>query len=83
MTKKAWNGGSIGNALAYAREQNKALISQGASLCDECGGEGGSQVSGVCIQCRGEGVLLPPGGLTLQVAQPVTDLPTRAPKDQP
>lgn len=62
---KAWNGGSVEKAMELARERNKMLIAQGATLCDECGGEGGSQASGVCIQCRGAGVLLPPGGLKL------------------
>lgn len=62
---KAWNGGNIERAMELARERQKTLIAQGASLCDECGGEGGSQVSGVCIQCRGAGVLLPPEGLKL------------------
>lgn len=65
MTAKAWNGGSVEAALEYARERQKELIAQGASLCDECNGEGGSQASGVCIQCRGAGVILPPDGLKL------------------
>lgn len=61
-TKKAWNGGSVQQAMKFAREANLRLVAQGASLCDECNGEGGT-IHGVCIQCHGEGVLLPPGGL--------------------
>ena len=65
-TPKAWNGGSIESAMEYARQNREKAIQQGASRCDECGGEGGSQVSGVCIQCHGAGFLLPPGGLQRQ-----------------
>jgi len=65
VTRKAWNGGSIETALEYARKMRDEMIAQGASLCDECGGDGGSPVSGVCIQCRGSGVILPPEGLRL------------------
>lgn len=66
MAKKAWNGGSVERALELARERTNKLIAQGASLCDECNGEGGSYISGVCIQCRGAGCLPPAGGLTLE-----------------
>ena len=62
---KAWNGGSVEAAMALSRKWRDEAIAQGASLCDECGGEGGSHVSGVCIQCRGAGCILPPGGLSL------------------
>lgn len=61
-TKKAWHGGSREMAMVLAKEMLDQQIAQGASLCDECGGEGGSP-NGVCIQCRGAGVTLPFGGL--------------------
>lgn len=63
-TRKAWNGGSVEEAMRLAREWRDKAIAQGASLCDECGGEGGSQTSGVCIQCHGAGCVGPFGGLT-------------------
>jgi hypothetical protein len=61
--RKAWNGGSIERAMELARERRKKQIAQGATLCDECNGEGGTIASGVCITCRGAGVILPPDGL--------------------
>jgi hypothetical protein len=64
--RKAWNGGSVEAAMQSAREWRDKAIAQGASLCDECGGEGGSQASGVCIQCHGAGCILPPEGLALE-----------------
>lgn len=55
--KKAWNGGSVERALELAREINEKLIAQGGWVrCDECAGEGGT-IHGVCIQCRGAGIL--------------------------
>jgi hypothetical protein len=63
--RRAWNGGSIERAMELARERNNKLIAQGASLCDECNGNGGT-IHGVCIGCRGAGVILPPEGLTLE-----------------
>ena len=60
-TPKAWNGGSVEAAMAYAEDMKKQQIAQGASVCDECGGQGGT-VS-VCIQCQGAGTILPFGGL--------------------
>lgn len=62
---KAWNGGSIESAMQYARERRDAMISQGATLCDECGGEGGLAASGVCQQCHGAGCIVPAHGLSL------------------
>jgi DnaJ-class molecular chaperone len=64
MTRKAWNGGSIERAMELARERQRKLIAQGATLCGECQGEGGSVANGVCIECRGAGVIVPPEGLT-------------------
>lgn len=64
--KKAWNGGCVERALELARERQNVVISQGASLCDECNGAGGTYTGGVCIQCHGAGVILPPDGLTLE-----------------
>jgi len=64
--RKAWNGGSIEAAMEAARVRRDKMIAQGASLCDECNGEGGSVASGVCIECHGAGVILPPGGLKLE-----------------
>lgn len=64
-TRKAWNGGSIEKAMEYARERRNKLIAQGASLCDECNGNGGT-IYGVCIQCHGAGCILPAEGLTLE-----------------
>ena len=67
MTKvrKAWNGGSIEAAMESARRLRDEMIKQGAWLCDECGGEGGLPVSGVCQQCRGAGCIIPSEGLKL------------------
>lgn len=62
---KAWNGGSRERAMELARERVDKMIEQGASLCAECNGAGGTYTSGVCIACRGAGCILPPGGLTL------------------
>ena len=62
---KAWNGGSVEAAMEYAQQMRDKMIAQGASLCDECGGEGGT-IHGVCIQCHGAGCILPAGGLTLE-----------------
>lgn len=62
---KAWNGGSIESAMQYARERRDLMISQGASLCDECGGEGGLIASGVCQQCHGAGCIVPAEGVSL------------------
>ena len=61
-TRKAWNGGCVEAALAYAGDLQTQQIAQGASLCDECGGQGGS-ILGVCIACHGSGIILPFGGL--------------------
>lgn len=69
MSEKTWNGGSVEEAMRLARKRVDILITQGAALCDECNGDGGT-MHGVCIQCRGAGVLLPPDGLPR--------LPTRA-----
>jgi hypothetical protein len=63
---KAWNGGSIESAMELARRRRDHAIAQGATICDECGGRGGSQISGICIQCKGAGCILPPGGLSLE-----------------
>lgn len=63
--RKAWNGGSIEAALQYAKERRDVMISQGASLCDECAGEGGLQASGICQQCHGSGCIIPADGLRL------------------
>jgi hypothetical protein len=65
LTKKAWNGGSIERAMELARERQNKQIAQGATLCDECCGNGGTMTSGVCIACHGAGVILPPNGLVL------------------
>lgn len=62
-TPKAWNGGSFEAAMAYAEDMKKQQIAQGASVCDECNGHGGTVTSGVCIQCHGAGTILPFGGL--------------------
>ena len=67
---KAWNGGSVERALELARERVNKLVAQGASLCDECNGDGGT-MTGVCIQCHGAGVILPPEGLTLEDASAI------------
>ena len=63
--RKAWNGGSIEAAMQYARERRNKIIEQGASLCDECKGEGGLPISGLCRQCHGAGYIVPPEGLKL------------------
>lgn len=63
--RKAWNGGSIEAAMQHARGLRDKAIEQGATLCDECGGAGGSPISGVCYQCRGAGCIPPPGGLSI------------------
>ena len=60
---KAWNGGSIEAAMEYAKQRRNEMIKQGASLCDECGGEGGLPASGVCQQCQGAGCIIPADGL--------------------
>jgi hypothetical protein len=70
MTRKAWNGGSIERAMELARERQRKLIAQGATLCGECQGEGGSVANGVCIECRGAGVIVPPEGLTPPMSIP-------------
>ena len=62
-TRKAWNGGSVEAAMNYARQQQQAVIGQGASPCDECGGAGVSSASGICVACHGAGTILPFGGL--------------------
>jgi|SRR5882672_798027 len=64
-TRKAWRGGSVEAAMRYAREDRDKTIEQGATLCDECNGEGVCPISGVCFQCRGAGCVLPSGGLQL------------------
>jgi hypothetical protein len=63
---KAWNGGSIERAMELARERQNNLIAQGASVCSECNGEGGTALGGICIGCHGAGVILPAEGLTLE-----------------
>jgi hypothetical protein len=65
MPTKVWNGGSIERAMELARERRDKLIAQGAWLCDECNGNGGT-IHGVCIGCHGAGVILPAEGLTLE-----------------
>src|SRR5690348_5290286 len=60
--RKAWNGGSIEAAMEAARERQKVIVGQGASICDECGGDGGT-IHGICAVCHGQGVILPFGGL--------------------
>jgi DnaJ-class molecular chaperone len=69
--RKAWNGGSIEAAMEAARNRRDAMITQGATLCDECGGEGGLRESGVCQQCRGAGCILPADGLKLPILDDV------------
>ncbi len=66
--RKAWNGGSIEAAMEYARKQRDKMIEQGATLCDECGGEGGT-IFGVCQQCRGAGCIIPADGLRIPSSQ--------------
>lgn len=61
--RKAWNGGSVEAAMGNARRYVDEAIAQGATLCGECGGEGGSVASGVCIECHGAGTVPPFGGL--------------------
>lgn len=65
MPAKAWNGGSIEAAMESAREMRDRAIAQGASLCDECSGKGGTLHS-LCHQCRGAGCIVPPEGLKLE-----------------
>lgn len=54
--------------MQRAREYRDKAIEQGATLCDECGGEGGT-IHGVCIACYGQGLILPPDGLRLNAGQ--------------
>jgi len=63
--KRAWNGGSIERAMEFARQRRDEMISQGAWLCDECNGEGGTVLAGVCQQCHGAGCIIPADGLRL------------------
>jgi hypothetical protein len=60
---KAWNGGSYESAMACAADIQQQQIAQGATRCGECNGVGGTVTSGICIQCHGDGVVLPFGGL--------------------
>ena len=60
---KAWNGGSVEAAVEGAKRYRDEAIAQGATLCCECAGEGGTITSGLCIACRGAGSILPFGGL--------------------
>lgn len=62
--RKAWNGGSRERALELARERVNVMISQGATLCTECEGYGGSN-DALCSSCRGAGCHLPPEGLRM------------------
>lgn len=68
--RKSWNGGSVESAMEYARERRNEMVAQGATLCGECKGEGGTILGGVCIGCHGSGVILPPDGLTLDALPP-------------
>ena len=63
--RKAWNGGSIEAAMRAARERVDVLVRQGATICDKCGGDGGSEFDGLCQECFGAGCVLPEGGLKL------------------
>jgi len=63
--RKAWNGGSIEAAMEFARQRRDEMIRQGAWLCDECNGEGGTILAGVCQQCHGAGCIIPADGLKL------------------
>jgi hypothetical protein len=67
QVKKAWNGGSIEAAMQYGRERRDEMISQGATLCDECNGEGGTILAGVCQQCHGAGCIIPAEGLKIAI----------------
>lgn len=60
---KAWNGGNVEVAMENANRYRDEAIAQGATLCCECGGEGGTVTSGLCIACQGAGTILPFGGL--------------------
>lgn len=61
--RKAWNGGSIEAALKAAREFTERAIKAGCIRCDNCGGQGGSEANGVCVQCGGAGFLVPAEGM--------------------
>lgn len=63
--RKAWNGASIEAAIQYAKERRDECIRQGATLCDECAGEGGTILAGVCQQCHGAGCIIPAEGLRM------------------
>lgn len=60
----AWNGGSRERAMELARDRVDVMVSQGATLCTECDGHGGTS-DALCDVCRGAGCFLPPEGLKL------------------
>lgn len=62
--RKAWNGGSRERALELARDRVDVMVAQGAALCTECDGHGGTSQA-LCVRCRGAGCILPPEGLKL------------------
>lgn len=74
--RKAWNGGSIDRAMELAQERRETMIAQGASLCQTCGGAGGTSTA-LCAQCHGAGVIIPDGGLKIASAHPA---PATAPE---
>ena len=64
--RKSWNGGSVEAAIEAAKKRRDVAISQGATLCDECNGEGCLSPAALCPKCRGGMCIVPAGGLRLR-----------------